>query len=156
MRTIRQLQVGLDTRHVTDGRPDAVAGHDEVRLEIVLPGGVAHVAPAHAAAVAQQRHQLRLGTPSSPPPSATPSPPAAAPPPPPVKDQELTQMILTVLTANRADFSQLEAIKVAAQDGEITLSGLTPTRAERALVERLTKEVAGVKSVKNLIVLDTR
>jgi osmotically-inducible protein OsmY len=97
-------------------------------------------------------NQLRLGTPSAPPPSTTPSPPAATPPPP-VKDQELTQMVMTVLTTNRADFSQLEAIKVAAQDGEITLSGLTPTRAERALAERLTKEVAGVRSVKNLLVI---
>lgn len=72
------------------------------------------------------------------------------------QDRTLAQLITLSLNTKRGDFSKVNAIKVTAQDGTIILSGTAPSRAERALAEQLTKEVAGVKSVKNLIVIETR
>jgi osmotically-inducible protein OsmY len=71
-------------------------------------------------------------------------------------DRLLIQLVTSAFNNNRSDFSKPEVIKVAAQDGAITLTGTAPSRAERTLAERLTKEVEGVKSVRNLIVIGTR
>ena len=71
-------------------------------------------------------------------------------------DQEVMQLALASLRANRADISDVNAIKIACEKGAITLSGSVPIRAERALAERLVKEVAGVSSVKNLIVVGAK
>ncbi len=109
--------------------------------------------------VTSVNNQLRIGTAAAASPSsgkASPSPTA-----PPVvalaeSDRNLVQLVTATLTAKRSDFSNVNAIKVAARDGAITLSGTTPSRAERALAEQLTKEIAGVKSVQNLIVLSNR
>ncbi|HEX4947979.1 MAG TPA: BON domain-containing protein [Blastocatellia bacterium] len=73
----------------------------------------------------------------------------------PEADRTLAQKILTTLSTNRADFSNVNAINATTHQGEVTLSGVIPSRAERALAERLTKEIEGVKSVKNLIVIGT-
>ena len=72
------------------------------------------------------------------------------------QDRLLAQLITASLNTNRRDFLNLDAIKIAAQNGEITLSGTASSRAERALAERLTKAVAGVKSIRNQIVIGTR
>ncbi len=72
------------------------------------------------------------------------------------QDQALVELVRSSLNTNRADFSQMEAIKVAVQDGAITLSGSVPSQAERARAEQLTKQVVGMKSVKNLIVIGIR
>ena len=112
--------------------------------------------------VASINNQLRLGTASTP--QAMPSSSEKVPASPATKpsaalseqNRMLAQLVTASLNTNRSDFLNVNAIKVAAQDGEITLSGTAPSRAERTLAERLTKEVAGVKSVRNLIVIGTR
>lgn len=107
--------------------------------------------------VASINNQLRIGSIALP--SAS---PAAASPPTTLatakttaaseQDRSVQQAITAALNANRADFAEVNAVKVIVQNGEATLSGTIPTRAERALAERLAKDVAGVKNVKNLIV----
>jgi osmotically-inducible protein OsmY len=95
--------------------------------------------------VAAVNNQLRLGNAVAPPGARL----AAA-------NRHLAQLITASLAARRSDFSDETVIQVTAQDGTITLTGTTPSRAERALVEQLAKEVAGVKSIQNLIVIATR
>ena len=107
-------------------------------------------------------NQLRIGStalPASPPTTASSPTPAPSPKPSAAtseQDRSLLQTITAALNANRADFSEVNAIKVTVQNGDVTLSGTTPTRAERALAERLAKEVAGVKSLKNLIAVGAK
>lgn len=104
--------------------------------------------------VATVQDHLRLG--NAP---ATPNAEKGLPPTPPstapiaVKDAETMRQVKAAFATNRADFSAVNAIQVVCQNGSITLSGTVATRAERALAERLTKEVAGVKEVKSFLVV---
>lgn len=102
---------------------------------------------------------VRIGGVAPPPPKTekTASPTPAKPTPIASKqDQELMQLALASLRANHAEFSEVNAFKVACQNGEVTLSGTVSIRAERALAERLVKEVTGVTSVKNFIVVGVK
>lgn len=49
----------------------------------------------------------------------------------------------------KTDAFEIKNIKFSAKDGQIVLSGKVRNKAERLLAERVTKEVAGVKSVIN-------
>ncbi len=72
------------------------------------------------------------------------------------KDNELLQVIRASLQANRAEFSDVNAVKVVCRNGEVMLSGSVPIRAERALAERLVREATGITNVKNLIVVGVK
>lgn len=107
--------------------------------------------------VATIHNQLRLGA-NAPTEKTAISQPAASPSASPTaaQDSETLRQVKAVLTANRADFSAVEAIQVACQNGIVTLSGHVATRAERALAERLTREIAGVKEIKSQLVVSTK
>ncbi len=65
------------------------------------------------------------------------------------KDKELATRIQFALFKERENFADVGAIKVANREGNITLAGSVPSRAERALAERIVREVDGVKAVSN-------
>jgi hyperosmotically inducible periplasmic protein len=65
------------------------------------------------------------------------------------KDKELANQVLFALFNERDNFTNLGTIKVESRNGAVTLSGAVPSRAERALAERVAREVKGVSSVSN-------
>jgi len=65
------------------------------------------------------------------------------------KDKELTNRVLFALFKERENFTDVSAIKVTRREGNVTLTGSAPSRAERALAERIARDVDGVKSVSN-------
>ncbi len=159
-----ELQANLHERVISV--PELKAQRIEIKVQnrvVTLTGNVASEAQKFRTEqllrnypkVTSITNQLRIGT-ASPPALSSPSPitkPAAALS---EQDQPLVQLVTSSLNISRSNFSKVNALKVTAQDGTITLSGTVPSRAERTLAESLTKEVAGVKSVKNLIVIGTR
>ncbi|MFN7931223.1 MAG: BON domain-containing protein [Blastocatellia bacterium] len=72
------------------------------------------------------------------------------------QDAEIIRQVKAALLANRADFAAAEALEVYCQNGDVTLSGTVATRAERALAERLAKEVAGVREIKNILLVKAK
>jgi osmotically-inducible protein OsmY len=65
------------------------------------------------------------------------------------KDKELANQVSFALFIERDNFTNVGAIKVESRNGAITLSGTVSSRAERALAERLAREVKGVRVVSN-------
>jgi hyperosmotically inducible periplasmic protein len=65
------------------------------------------------------------------------------------KDKELANQVLFALFNERDNFTNLGTIKVESRNGAVTLSGAVPSRAERALAERVARGVKGVSSVSN-------
>ena len=72
------------------------------------------------------------------------------------KDKEMTNRVLFAFFKERENFADVGAIKAASQDGNITLTGSAGSRAERALAERIARDVEGVKSVNNQLNLTTQ
>jgi osmotically-inducible protein OsmY len=67
------------------------------------------------------------------------------------KDKELANQVAFALFNERDNFSNIGTIKSESHNGAVTLSGAVPTRAERALAERIARGVKGVSSVSNRI-----
>lgn len=65
------------------------------------------------------------------------------------KNKDLTNRVLFALFNERENFADVGAIKVAAREGSVTLTGSVVSRAEKALAERIARDVDGVKSVGN-------
>jgi len=65
------------------------------------------------------------------------------------KDKELANQVLFALFNERENFTNVGTIKVESRNGAVTLSGAVPSRAERALAERVARGVKGVSSVSN-------
>ncbi|MGH9839762.1 MAG: BON domain-containing protein [Blastocatellia bacterium] len=64
-------------------------------------------------------------------------------------NKDLTNRVLFAFFKERENFADVGAIKAASQEGNITLTGSAGSRAERALAERIARDVEGVKSVNN-------
>ncbi len=71
------------------------------------------------------------------------------------KDAEISRQIGFALFNERENFTDLAAIKVDCKDGQVTLWGSVPTRAERALALRIAREVKGASVVNNQIQIAT-
>jgi osmotically-inducible protein OsmY len=67
------------------------------------------------------------------------------------RDQELAQQVSFALFKERDNFASVGAIKVEARNGNVTLSGSVVSRAERALAERIAREVKGVNRINNTL-----
>jgi osmotically-inducible protein OsmY len=65
------------------------------------------------------------------------------------KDKDLANRVLFALFKERDNFADIVAIKAASREGVVTLSGSVVSRAERALAERIIREVDGVKGINN-------
>jgi len=65
------------------------------------------------------------------------------------KDKELTNRVLFALFKDRENFTDVGAIKVTRREGNVILAGAVASRSERALAERIARDVDGVKSVSN-------
>ncbi len=65
------------------------------------------------------------------------------------KDKELSNRVLFALFKERDNFNDVAAIKAAGREGTVSLTGAVISRAERALAERIVRDVDGVKSVSN-------
>jgi osmotically-inducible protein OsmY len=66
------------------------------------------------------------------------------------KDRELEKQVLFAFFGERDNFANAGAIRAEARD---TLTGPVASRAERALAERITREVSGVRRVNNQLTL---
>ena len=71
------------------------------------------------------------------------------------KDNELIRQIGFALFTERENFTDLAAIKVDCKDGQVTLWGSVPTRAERALAWRIAREVKGISAITNQLQIAT-
>ncbi len=163
---VEDLELQANLRERVISVPELNAQQIEIKVQnrvVTLTGNVASEAQKFRTEqllrnypkVTSITNQLRIGTAAAPALSA-PSPitkPTAAVS---EQDQTLAQLVTSSLNTWRSNFSNVNALKVTAQDGTIALSGIVPSQAERTLAESLTKKVAGVKSVKNLIVIGTR
>lgn len=65
------------------------------------------------------------------------------------RDMDLSNRVLFALFQAREDFADVGTIKAASRDGAVVLTGAVVSRAERALAERIARDVEGVKSVSN-------
>jgi osmotically-inducible protein OsmY len=72
------------------------------------------------------------------------------------KNKDLTNRVLFALFNERENFADVGAIKVAAREGSVTLTGSVASRAEKALAERIARDVDGVKSVGNQLNVTTQ
>jgi osmotically-inducible protein OsmY len=72
------------------------------------------------------------------------------------KGKELTNRVMFALFNERENFADVGAIKVATREGSVTLTGSVASRAEKALAERIARDVDGVKSVGNQLGVTTQ
>ena len=72
------------------------------------------------------------------------------------KDAEISRQIGFALFTERENFTDLAAIKVDSKDGQVTLWGSVPTRAERALAGRIAREVKGAAAITNQLQIAAR
>jgi osmotically-inducible protein OsmY len=72
------------------------------------------------------------------------------------RSKEMTNRVLFALFNERENFADVGAIKVAARDSSVTLTGSVASRAEKALAERIARDVDGVKSVGNQLSVSTQ
>ena len=70
------------------------------------------------------------------------------------RDAELCRQISFALFTERENFREVGALKVDCKDGRVTISGTVAVRAERALALRIVREVKGVTSVNNQILVN--
>lgn len=161
---VDDLELQANVRERIISVPELKAQRIEVKVQnraVTLSGRVASEAQRLRAEqlvqnypkVVSVNNQLRLGTAST---------PALEKPSPSStlaqiseQDRNLAQSVASALSS-KAENANLATIKVTAQNGEITLSGTVSSRTEIALAEQLTKEVTGVRSVKNLLVVGNR
>lgn len=80
----------------------------------------------------------------------TPGVPAAS------KDKDLANRVLFALFQSREDFVDIGSIKAASREGAVVLTGAVASRAERALAERIARDVDGVKSVSNQLTVSQK
>ncbi len=69
------------------------------------------------------------------------------------KDQELAKQVSFALFSERNNFADIGAIRAESKDGRVTLEGTVASRAERALAERIARQVSGVQSINNLLIV---
>jgi osmotically-inducible protein OsmY len=67
------------------------------------------------------------------------------------KDIELSRQISFALFTERDNFHNVGALKAECKEGRVTLSGIVPVRAERALAEHIVRGVKGVTAINNQI-----
>ncbi|HWQ36706.1 MAG TPA: BON domain-containing protein [Blastocatellia bacterium] len=72
------------------------------------------------------------------------------------KDRELSRQVLFALFSEREYFSDVGAIRAEGQNGMVTLAGTVASRAEKALAERIARDVSGVRSVNNQLTVATQ
>ncbi|MGH9938335.1 MAG: BON domain-containing protein [Blastocatellia bacterium] len=129
----QNFQVGVQDRIVTlDGRvetPAQKAGAEQLAMSV--PNVVNVV------------NKLEVSNPSA----AQNETPGASESSP--KDKELTNRVLFALFKERENFTDVSAIKITRREGNVTLTGSAHSRAERALAERIARDVDGVKNVSN-------
>lgn len=65
------------------------------------------------------------------------------------KNKDLTNRVLFALFNERENFADAGSIRAAGREGNVTLTGSVASRAEKALAERITRDVDGVKGVVN-------
>ncbi|QQS49298.1 MAG: BON domain-containing protein [Acidobacteriota bacterium] len=80
----------------------------------------------------------------------TPGVPAAS------KDKDLANRVLFAFFQSREDFADIGSIKAASREGSVVLTGAVASRAERALAERIARDVDGVKSVSNQLTVSQK
>jgi osmotically-inducible protein OsmY len=71
------------------------------------------------------------------------------------KDKDLTNRVLFAFFKERENFADAGAIKAAGREGNVVLTGAVASRAERALAERIARDVDGVKNVSNQLSVAT-
>ncbi|HYE74797.1 MAG TPA: BON domain-containing protein [Blastocatellia bacterium] len=71
------------------------------------------------------------------------------------KDKELARQVSFALFNARENFVNAGDIKAECRDGEVTLIGSVASKAERILAEKIAQDVAGVKSVRNSLTVNT-
>ncbi len=69
------------------------------------------------------------------------------------KNKELTNRVLFAFFNERENFADIGALKAAAREGNVTLTGAVASRAEKALAERIARDVNGVKNVSNQLTI---
>jgi len=72
------------------------------------------------------------------------------------KNKDLTNRVLFALFNERENFADVGLIKAAGREGNVTLTGSVASRAEKALAERITRDVDGVKGVVNQLTVATQ
>jgi len=65
------------------------------------------------------------------------------------KDKDQVNRVLFALFKERENFADVGAIKATSREGIVTLTGPVASRAERALAERIVRDVDGVKGTNN-------
>ncbi len=65
------------------------------------------------------------------------------------KDKDLVNRVLFALFKERENFADIAIIKATSREGIVTVTGPVTSRAEKALAERIVREVDGVKGVNN-------
>lgn len=65
------------------------------------------------------------------------------------RDMDLANRVLFALFQSREDFADVGTVKAASREGAVVLTGTVVSRAERALAERIARDVDGVRSVSN-------
>ena len=65
------------------------------------------------------------------------------------KDKEVANRGLFALFKDRDNFTDISVIKANSREGVITLTGTVASRSERALAERIVRDVDGVKGINN-------
>jgi hyperosmotically inducible protein len=90
--------------------------------------------------VANVVNELSIGNPNA---------PLSEVPGMPTKDGELARQVSFALFNERENFVNPGAIKVESRDGRVTLSGSVASRAERALAERVARDVKEAQSINN-------
>jgi hyperosmotically inducible periplasmic protein len=65
------------------------------------------------------------------------------------KDKDLANRVMFALFNGRDDFVDIAPIKVTGREGTVFLTGSVSSKAERALAERIARDVDGVKGVNN-------
>ena len=145
------LQERLATSPELKGKDIQVAVRDRV---VTLSGKVETPAQKTGAEqlarsinnVANVVNELSIGNPNA---------PLSEVPGMPTKDGEIMRQVSFVLFNERENFVNSGAIKVESRDGRVTLSGNVASRAERALAERVTRDVKEVQSINNQLTVSS-
>jgi osmotically-inducible protein OsmY len=73
----------------------------------------------------------------------------------PTKDGEIARQVSFALFNERENFVNPGAIKVESRDGRVTLTGSVASRAERALAERVARDVKEAQSINNQLTVSS-
>jgi hyperosmotically inducible protein len=69
-----------------------------------------------------------------------------------IDDTTITTEVKAKLAAEKA--ANLTRISVATANGTVSLTGIVPTPADRARAEEITRQVKGVRAVKNVLQIE--